>query len=297
MSVVAAAHHGHEFGSLIIIDPHIEDNGNTSQLTRLTPEIPFPESEARPIKPAMVYGTPWPLSEQDFLCVYDGEAKNRGIFWIDSDGNRELIYRDPEISCVSVRPFQPRSVPPVIPEATTQTLAAHELAGEKRPATIGIMNVYESEVPWPDNTRIEALRVIHLLPKTTPAPDNPRIGVARQSNARAVLGTVPVEKDGSAYFEAPVGKSLYFQALDAQGRAVQSMRSITYVHPGEQLTCVGCHESQTWRSASVHRKKTAGIPSCAFADNSRTGRQQSLFLRASDTAGTGQELCLLSWRQ
>jgi hypothetical protein len=53
---------------------------------------------------------------------------------------------------------------------------------------------------------------------------------------------VPVEADGSAYFEAPVGKAIYFQALDERGMAIQSMRSATYVHPGEQLTCLGCHE-------------------------------------------------------
>jgi hypothetical protein len=57
-----------------------------------------------------------------------------------------------------------------------------------------------------------------------------------------VLGTVPVEADGSVYFEAPVGKPIYFQAIDQHGTAVQSMRSVTYVHPGEKLTCQGCHE-------------------------------------------------------
>ena len=45
---VAAAHHAHEFGSLVLIDPRPEDDGAMSQLTRLTPEIPFPESEGRP---------------------------------------------------------------------------------------------------------------------------------------------------------------------------------------------------------------------------------------------------------
>jgi hypothetical protein len=39
-----------------------------------------------------------------------------------------------------------------------------------------------------------------------------------------------------------VGKPVYFQALDRRGMAVQSMRSATYVHPGEQLVCQGCHE-------------------------------------------------------
>jgi len=46
---------------------------------------------------------------------------------------------------------------------------------------------------------------------------------------------VPVEADGSAYFEAPVRNPIYFHAIDQHGTAVQSMRSETYVHHGEQL--------------------------------------------------------------
>jgi hypothetical protein len=105
---VAAAHHGQEFGSLVLIDTRIEDDGAMSQLTRLTPEVPFPESERRApdIPSAMVYGTPWPLSEDDYLVVYDPDAKNRGIYWMDRDGNRELIYRDPEISCYAPMPLR-----------------------------------------------------------------------------------------------------------------------------------------------------------------------------------------------
>jgi hypothetical protein len=57
-----------------------------------------------------------------------------------------------------------------------------------------------------------------------------------------LLGTVPVEADGSARFRVPARKPLYFQAVDAEGRAVQSMRSITYLQSGERRTCVGCHE-------------------------------------------------------
>lgn len=57
-----------------------------------------------------------------------------------------------------------------------------------------------------------------------------------------MLGTVPIEPDGSAYFKAPVGVPVYFQVLDGDGMAIQSMRSVTYVHPGEDLTCQGCHE-------------------------------------------------------
>ncbi len=239
----AAAHHGLAFGSLVSIDYRIEDDGAMSQVGRLTPDVPLPESEGgkSKIRQHMAYGTPWPLSEDDYLCVYHPDGKNRGIYWIDRFGNRELLYRDPEIPCLSPIPLRSRPRPPALPQRTTQ-IAATKDAAETVPATIAVMNVYEGDFQWPDDTEIKALRVIQVLPKTTPPVDQPRIGVATETNARAVLGTVPVEPDGSAYFEAPVGKLIYFQALDDRGMAVQSMRSATYVHPGERLTCQGCHE-------------------------------------------------------
>lgn len=237
----AAAHHGIAFGSLVSIDYRIEDDGAMSQVERLTPDVPLPESEVgrAKMRQAMAYGTPWPLSEDDYLCVYHPEGGNRGVYWIDRFGNRELLYRDPDISCLSPIPLRSRPTPPTLPQRTTQIAASR---GEDAPATIAVMNVYDGDFEWPADSEIKALRVIQVFPKTTPPADKPRIGIATETNARAVLGTVPVESDGSAFFEAPVGKLIYFQALDDRGMAVQSMRSATYVHPGEQLTCQGCHE-------------------------------------------------------
>jgi len=237
------SHHGNAFGSLIMIDPRVEDDRAMSQLTRLTPDTPFPEAEARPIRNYMRYGTPWPLSEDDYLCVYDADAKNRGIYWIDRFGNKELLYRDPAISCLSPIPLRPRRKPLAIPSGTVQTARDIAKAGGRVPQeTITVVNMYDSDFDWPEGAKVAALRIMQALPKTTPPPNKPRIGVANQTNARAVLGTVPVEPDGSVYFEAPVGKAIYFQALDERGMAIQSMRSATYVHPGEQMTCLGCHE-------------------------------------------------------
>ncbi|MCL2709693.1 MAG: hypothetical protein FWE95_02335 [Planctomycetaceae bacterium] len=254
---VAAAHHGHAFGSLVLIDQRIEDDNAMSQLTRLTPEVPFPESESRPeqnTRPQMVYGTPWPFSEDDYLCVYDPTTNNRGIYWIDTAGNKELIYRDPTISAHSPMPLATRPRPPIIPAQTTQ-MARYRKEGEtgNEQATVGVVNIYQSSFDLPlvegKPVKITGLRVIQLFPKSTPVPDDPRIGIAEQTNARGVLGTVPVEEDGSVFFEVPHGKPIYFQALDEHGRAVQSMRSATYLHAGEQLTCIGCHENK-W---SVHQ--------------------------------------------
>ena len=253
----AAAHHGHAFGSLVLIDPHVPDDNAMSQLTRLTPDVPFPESEGGKtlVRERMAYATAWPLSEDDFLCAYDAGAKNHGLYWIDRFGNKELIYRDPSIACLSPIPLRPRNSPPALCDRTTQTAKAAgqtEAAGQTkvadqaehgdRQATVAVVSVYSSDFPWPKDTEITSLRIIQVFPKTTPPSNQPRIGVGNQTNARAVLGTVPVESDGSAYFEVPAGKVVYFQALDDRGLAVQSMRSGTYVHPGEHLTCLGCHE-------------------------------------------------------
>ena len=188
-------------------------------------------------------------------CSRRGTGNNYGIYLLDAFGNKVLLCCDPAISCLSPRPLRPRDVPPVV--------AAGTLVGkpgapppEELPKTdrVGVMNVYDGVLPWPEGTKIVALRIMQVLPKSTPSANGPRIGHGSQKGARAVLGMVPVEPDGSAYFEAPVGKAVYFQALDEQGLAVQSMRSDTYVHPGETLMCQGCH--QPW----PHAPATGALP-------------------------------------
>lgn len=238
---VAGPHHGHSFGSLIHIDLRKKDDNKNAQITRLTPEVPFPEGEG-PIGSLQIYGTPWPLSEDDYLCVYDRWASNHGIYWVDRFGNKELIYRDPEIPCFNPIPLRPRPAPPVIKDLTCQASSSKKDSSSAKSSTISIIDVYDSDLSWPDPVKISALRILQILPKSTPRRNVPKIGVAEQSNARLVLGTVPVEADGSVFFEAPSGKLIYFQALDEKGMAVQSMRSATYLQPGEQMMCKGCHE-------------------------------------------------------
>jgi hypothetical protein len=113
-----------------------------------------------------------------------------------------------------------------------------------------------------------ALRIFQVLPKgRTHVANEPRIGHANAESARMLLGTVPVEPDGSAYFRAPACKPLYFQAVDEDGRAIQSMRSVTYLQPGERRACVGCHEprqqnnrAQKARALALHREPSPIAP-------------------------------------
>jgi hypothetical protein len=126
--------------------------------------------------------------------------------------------------------------------------------GERRPlapkATIAVADVYESDFEWPPNTKITHLRICQIIgrPKLPWGTErNSWIGWSDGALIKAVIGTVPVEEDGSAYFEAPIEREIYFQAVDSTGMVVQSMLSGTYVHPGEQLSCTGCHEDK-WKS-------------------------------------------------
>jgi hypothetical protein len=250
----AAPHHGQAFGSLIIVDPRVEDDDAMAPVKRLTPEVGFPESQGG----AQVYGTAWPLSEDYFLCVYDADMKPKsgrqggkhhrgdyGIYLLDSFGNKELIYRDPTIACQNPMPLRARPTPPIVPTASQRGADAPE------EGTIAVLDVYNSRMPWPPNTKISALRIFQLLPMSVPSGAPPHETGVRIASAgdsvvitRRVLGTVPVEEDGSAHFVVPALKELYFQSLDERGLAVQSMRSATWVQPGEQLICQGCHQAE-----------------------------------------------------
>jgi hypothetical protein len=248
-----APHHGQAFGSLVIFDPHVEDDDIMAPVKRLTPEVDFPETQGG----AQVYGTAWPLSEKYYLCVYEptitpGTGQqgkkhipfNYGIYLLDIFGNKELIYRDPEIACLSPMPLRPRLKPPVMPDESVRVAE-----GQPAEATLALVNVYDTLTPWSEDIKIKSLRVYQILPMTVPSGDPPHETSLREPTAgdsvvltRYVLGTVPVEEDGSAHFTVPARKEIFFQALDENGLAVQSMRSATYLQPGETLVCQGCHE-------------------------------------------------------
>lgn len=251
----AAPHHGQAYGSLIIVDPSVRDDDAMAPVIRITPDTAFPETQ----KGAQTYGTPWPLSEQYYLCVYDSSMSedmggqndeyvrgNYGIYLVDVFGNKELIYRDPKIACLNPIPLRARPSPAWAP-AASERLAEHL----PKEGTVAVVNVYDSLLPWPKDTNIEALRVFQVLPMTVPSGKPPHeIGLRLPTGldsvilARYILGTVPVEEDGSAYFKAPAQKELFFQVIDHKGMAIQSMRSSTYLQPGEKLMCQGCHESR-----------------------------------------------------
>ena len=249
---VAGRHHiAGPWGTLVLIDTSVEDDNKMSQVTLFHNYELMDEADRyqgdmdRGLPRSPMYTDPWPLSEEYVIA-----AQRNRVYLLDKFGNKELLFSASRSSCGGIDrirspiPVKARQKPDVLPTMTNQG-ERYGAADHKR-ATIAIMDVYESDFEWPPNTKIGAIRVLQMFPYPwhSPFSNEPEVGPGAGVSTRAVLGVVPVEEDGSAYFEAPVEKAVYFQALDEKGMAVQSMRSVTYVHPGEQMTCLGCHEKR-----------------------------------------------------
>ncbi len=241
----ASAHHSITGGSLVLLDRRLGTE-QMRPITRLTPDVKFPETEGWPTS---YYASPFPLSEEFFLVSWSdrplpphsiaNDERNPvnacGIYLCDAFGNLELIYRDPNISSMYPIPVRPRTRPPVIPSSVVWD--------GPQEGRFALQDVYQGLPNVPRGT-IKTLRIVGVLPKLQPEMNTPNLGVSREDPGKFLLGSAPVEPDGSAYFRVPSGLPVFFQAIDGNGIAVQTMRTLTYVQPGQTLSCIGCHESR-----------------------------------------------------
>jgi hypothetical protein len=249
-----SAHHDWFSGSVGIIDP---DKGyNFPQgLTKVTAEVPWPECGNGPADPVesphyhasgryRAYYSPYPLSETEFLVSADRGGRFV-LYLMDTEGNRELLFEGTH-HVLHAMPLAPRPRPPVI-----QDRVAWPGPERRRDPPGGILfsrNVYAG-APDVLKGRARFLRVLTIEHKTYTywykrpyLSTGPVVSGVQSDGVKRVLGTVPIEPDGSVHFRAPSGVPLHFQLLDADHRALQTMRSFTGVMPGESRGCLGCHE-------------------------------------------------------
>ena len=246
-----SAHHAQTMGSLALLDPSAGLEG-PEPMTRLTPEVAFPEIEDWP---KTSYANPWPLSERFHLVAWGAEGylvqgkpgwdrwhavqrprNGMALYLYDAaTRTREPLWIDANISCGDPIPVRPRDRPPVIASQLTE----HD-APEGR---FLVSDVYQGRA-GARRGEIKSLRIVAVPAKTHPTMNYPNLGITGDDPGKCVLGTVPVEADGSAYFRVPAGVIVFFQALNEQGLAVQTMRGVTHVQPGQTLSCIGCHESR-----------------------------------------------------
>ena len=248
-------HHDWWSGSIGIIDP---DKGRDFPhgLTKVTADLRWPEVSIPPQDTPEAadyhasgrftgYKTAYPLSEEDLLVSARGVGDKFRLYLMDVHGNRDLIYEG-TYNVWHAMPVKPRSMPPAQPDRVVWPGTGKD----RKPTKSGVFfssDVYQGVPGLPRGT-VKYLRVFQQDYKTystwnkTYRHSGPSVSIIQEEAVKRILSEVPVEADGSVYFTAPAGRSLYFQLLDADRRCLQTMRSFSGLMPGEERGCVGCHE-------------------------------------------------------
>jgi len=250
LAAIAAGHHTLAVGPVVVITPTVGMN-NPKAIKIVTPGVHPPEGgmSGSPVEQGGVfdrggfYSTVWPLSEKHFLVSYSysssqTEPAGYGLYLIDLFGNKELLYRDHAISCFGPIPLQRRPRPPILPDRTDPSKSYATCVVTE--ATYGADGIKGGEA-----------RFIRISNRLLWPYDNEYGGHRYTEKAYPnnwtpvrVIGTVPVESDGSAHFRVPADTPVYFQLLDENHMELRRMRSFISFQPGETRGCVGCHQTR-----------------------------------------------------
>lgn len=193
---------------------------------------------ARAISKGSNYRDPWAFSEDSFLA-----ASGNALVLMDGNGRTQEVFklsaadRQAGLQCHEPRPLAARPRERIIPERINPSEpTGHLILG----------NVYHGR----NMTGIQPGDIKKLLVlETLPMPIHYTGGMDPISyggtfTLERIVGTVPVEPDGSAYFELPALRSFFFVALDKSEMSVKRMQSFVTVQPGEITSCAGCHEQR-----------------------------------------------------
>ncbi len=179
---------------------------------------------------------PHPLSDKYFLAACQRTPEGRwGIWLVDVFDNMLLLCEEEGHVLFEPVPVRATPRPPVIPDRTQPS---------RRDATVTLNDIYAGEgMAGVPRGAVKKLRVFtyHFNYYGTSGIED-YVGMDGPWDIRRVLGTVPVADDGSAYFTVPANTPIAVQPLDAEGKALQLMRSWFTAMPGEAVSCVGCHE-------------------------------------------------------
>jgi len=203
--------------------------------------------------PVYAYQDAQPLNEQLFLVSYGGRPDRKvGLYLLDRSGNKKCILETTGTSGVhSAQVFGARRRPPAIPDRSRIANWVPKVDLFKQmlsdpdwdqKATMLVQDVYQGMEPEIERGRAKYLAVMEQVIQSGGRGGSMGVGTIWYANR--VVGLVPIEKDGSAYFEVPALRSLYFHVLDKEGRMLMTQGSDYHAMPGESRSCVGCHEQR-----------------------------------------------------
>jgi len=289
---VATGHHSRQPGALILIDP----SKGRQEAEGVTLVAPVRETKSVIVdaygQDRDLFAYPYPINEKSVIVMYNPDGWERidgkrhedhmtgfGLYWMDVDGHRELLVSRQGLSCGRPVPLRARPRPAVKPSMVNLS---------KPVGTFYVQDVYvgEAMAGVPRGT-VKTLRVIGLDYRLAGIGANgnggpgggamistpPSVGNGAW-DPKILVGDAPVHADGSVFFTTEARKPLYFMLLDEKGRMVQTMRSWTVLQPGENASCVGCHEpknSVPLATARPTRALAAGAKPLAPINGPRRG--------------------------
>ncbi len=254
---VISGHHGvARAGELVVFDA----SKGRQEATGAVQKIPgYGKKVEAVIKDGLVNDSwpkflhPFPLSDKQFLvsCKPDPRA-NWGVYLVDIFDNMILLKEQPGQAMLEPIPWRKTTPPPCIPDMVDTS---------KKTATVSIQNIYAGRglAGVPPGT-VKALRLFQYEYSYRNMGGHYFVGMEGPWDVRRIIGTVPVQPDGSASFEVPANIPIAIQPLDAGGKALQQMRSWFVGVPGEHVSCTGCHEPQNYSIALKATDAGRGAP-------------------------------------
>ncbi|MFR9649979.1 MAG: SUMF1/EgtB/PvdO family nonheme iron enzyme [Rikenellaceae bacterium] len=237
---VISGHHGvARSGRLILFDPRKSRKGAAGMLQ----EIPYRDREiVEEVKDRLVdnvwpqFIKPSPLNDKYFLVAAKLSPESLwGVYLVDVFDNVTCLYEAEGEGYISPVAIRKTVTPPSIPDKVDL---------DDKESTIFIQDIYEGEgLPGVPRGEVKELRIFayeyaYLETKS----DHNWQGIQSGWDIKRLLGTVPVEADGSAIFKIPANTPIAIQPVGKDGAAIQWMRSWFTAMPGEVVSCIGCHE-------------------------------------------------------
>jgi len=259
---VFSGHHNRQYGKLGIVDitKGRQENSGTQLIA------PIRKTTADKIdawgQQGDRFAYPYPINEHEFIVGYNSDTKAEhttrtpfGIYWIDENGQRELLAYDATISSHQPVPLVAQDAPYYRPTAVDNDVDY---------GTMTLQDVYFGPgLEGIERGTAKTLRVIALDFRSTGIGSNGNDGPAGSAlvstpisagngtwDVKIPFGDTPIYEDGSANFFVPAKTPLYVQVLDENGHAIQSMRSWVTLQPGEVFSCIGCHEDKNTVASS-----------------------------------------------
>ncbi|MHC4796857.1 MAG: HzsA-related protein, partial [Planctomycetota bacterium] len=240
VAAIVGGYHGvPRMGELVILDSAKGQHEAGGVVQR----IPDRAKKVEPvIEEQLVYDSwpkflhPYPLSDKYFIVSCRPNVDSPwGIYLVDVFDNMLLLCERPGYALFEPIPIRKTPTPPVI---------SKRIDTEQTEGVAYLQNVYAGPglAGVPAGT-VKKLRVLSYNFAYRGTGGHIKVGIDSSWDVMRIHGTVPVHEDGSASFRVPANTPISVQPLDAEGKAVQVMRSWFTVMPGESVSCVGCHES------------------------------------------------------